>query len=197
MTQATIPRRTKVNKALVESIGHPLGYAILRVLGERGRASGKELAAAVSKPRSTIGDQLRRLQAGGLIESVAEVTRRGTVERFYRATPSARWVEDAEMGGLSAEEKQRLGLRTVQSVVADASAALSANMLDRRDDWCLGSLRATVDARGWEELSEIHRRALEEVERVRRESAERMAGTDGEALRAFSALMLLELPPSA
>lgn len=185
-----------MNKALVQTLSHPVGYAILGVLAERGTASGKEIAAAVSKPRSTVGDQLRKLQADGLIESVAEETRRGTVERFYRTAPSAHWLDDAEMAGASAEEKRRMGLRAIQSIVADASAALSTNTLDRRDDWCLASTRLPVDARGWQELAEIHRRTLEEVERVRRQSAARLAGEGGEALRALSALILLELPPS-
>jgi hypothetical protein len=38
MAEGTIPRTTKVNRPLVESIGHPVGYAILRVLGEHGEA---------------------------------------------------------------------------------------------------------------------------------------------------------------
>ena len=186
----------KVNEALVLASGHPVGYAILRVLGERGKASGKQIAAALSKPRSTVGDQLRTLQVAGLIESVAEEAKRGTVERFYKLAPSALWVEDAEMSEIGAGEKRRIALRIVQSAITDAATALSANRLDHRDDWCLSSTRVTVDGRGWQELADIHRRALEEVERVRRDSAERLTTEAGEEpLRAFSALMLLELPP--
>lgn len=195
MADAVAATKTKVNRALVRASVHPVAYAISRVLGERGTASGKEIAAALSKPRSTIGDQLRRLELDGLIECVAEERKRGTVERFYRATPAALWLEDEEMSGIGADEKKRMGLRVVQSTVADSATALSANTLDRRDNWCLSSARLIVDECGWQELAEIHRRALEEVERVRTESAARLAAEEGgESVRALSSLMLLELP---
>jgi DNA-binding transcriptional ArsR family regulator len=195
MSDETTQTTQKVNKALVRAAGHQVGFAIIRILAERGSASGKELAAALSKPRSTVSEQLRRLEVEGLIECVAEESRRGTVERFYRATPLARWVEDDEMGQLRSAEKRRLALRAIQSVVADASSALSTNTLDRRDDWCLASLRVTVDEQGWKELAEIHRQALEAVVKVRDESAERLA-QNGEPLRALASLILLELPPA-
>lgn len=195
MTSGDASREATVNKALARAGGHPVGFAALRVLAELGTASGKEIAARVSKPRSTVGDQLRRLEEEGLIECVGEETKRGTIERFYRLTPSARWLDDGEMGQLSAVEKRRMGLRTVRSILTDASAALGADTLDHRDDWCLSSLRVIVDCQGWRELAEIHRRAVEEVERVRGESAERLSKeTGGAPLRALSSLMLLELP---
>ncbi len=183
-----------VNRALARTLVHPVAYEILRLLSERDRASGKELAEALSKPRSTVGDQLRRLQADDLIESVAEETRRGTVERFYRPAPAARWVDEEEMALIDADERRRIGLRVVRSALVDAMAALSTNTLERRDDWCLSGTRVSVDARGWSELADIYRRTVEEVERVREESAERLAATDAEPLRALSSLFLLELP---
>jgi len=194
MKKGSSPPRTGVNEALVQAAVHPVDRAIVQVLAERGSASGKGIAAEISKPRSTVGDRLRMLEADGLIESVAEDAKRGTVERFYRLTASAHWLEDEEVGRIGAREKRRIGLRTLQSVVADASAALAANTLDRRDDWCLGAIRVTVDASGWEELVTIHQRALREVERVRRESAERLKESGEESLRTFSSVMLLELP---
>lgn len=184
-----------VTKALLQAYSHPVQYRIVRVLVERDRASGKELATAVGKPRSTVGDQLRELQAVGVIECVAEETRRGTIERFYRLSPAAYWVRDEEMSQAGAAEKRMIGLRVLQSAVADASAALSANTLDRRDEWCMSSMRLTVDVEGWKQLAEIHRRALEEVGKVLDESDERRAKADGdEPLRVLCALMLLELP---
>jgi hypothetical protein len=51
-----------------------------------------------------------------------------------------------------------------------------------------------VDSQGWKELSEIHRHAVEEVERVRDECADRLDQGAEEPLRAISWLMLLELP---
>lgn len=182
-----------LDKELVDTVGHRVGYAIFRVLTER-PASARELAALLSQPRSTVGDQLRRLIAVGLVESAGEEARRGTTERFYRVTPGSRWLDDDATGELDPREKRRTALRVAREGLADTSLALRSDRLDHRNDWCVGSSRIVVDSRGWKELAEIHRQALEEVERVREESAERLGDEAEEPLRAISWVMLLELP---
>lgn len=180
-------------KALVDAVGHRVGYAIFRVLTER-PASAKELADLLSQPRSTVGDQLRKLIAGGLVESAGEKTRRGTTERFYRVAPSSRWLDDDATSRLDPQEKRATALRVARQALVDTTLALRSDRLDQRDDWCVASSRIAVDPQGWKELAEIHRRAAEEVERVRDKSAARLDREGGEALRAISWLMLLELP---
>jgi len=181
-----------LDKALVDTVGHEVGYAIFRVLTER-PASATELAALLSQPRSTVGDQLRKLIASGLVECTGEETRRGTTERFYRAA-SSRWLDDDVTAKLDPRQKRRTALRVAREAAVDMSLALQGDLLDQRDDWCVGSSRITVDSQGWGELAEIHRHALEEVERVRDESADRLDREDDEPLRAISWVMLLELP---
>jgi predicted ArsR family transcriptional regulator len=181
------------DEALVDTVGHRVGYAIFRVLTER-PASATELASLLSQPRSTVGDQLRKLIASGLIESAGEKAKRGTTERFYRVTPDTRWLDDEVTGKLNSRQKRRTALRVVREAAADTFLALQGNRLDQRDDWCVGSSRMVVDQRGWKELAEIHRRALEEMERVRDESAARLEAEAEESLRAISWVMLLELP---
>ena len=180
---------------LVDTVGHRVGYAIFRVLTER-PASARELAALLSAPRSTVGDQLRKLIAGGLVESAGEEVKRGTTERFYRVAPGSRWLDDDATAKLDPRQKRRTALRVAREAAADTSLALRSDRLDHRNDWCVGSSRIVVDSRGWEELAEIHRRALEEVERVRDECADRLDDEGEEPLRAISWVMLLELPDS-
>jgi hypothetical protein len=181
------------DEALVNTVGHRVGYAIFRALTER-PASARELAALLSQPRSTVGDQLRKLIASGLIESAGEEARRGTTERFYRVAPGSRWLDDEVTGKLDPRQKRRTALRVAREAAADTSLALRSDRLDHRNDWCVGSSRIVVDPRGWKELAEIHRHALEEVERVREESADRLDDEAEGQLRAISWLMLLELP---
>ncbi|HVQ59613.1 MAG TPA: winged helix-turn-helix domain-containing protein [Solirubrobacterales bacterium] len=182
-----------LEKALVDAVGHRVGYAIFRVLTER-PASATELAALLSQPRSTVGDQLRKLIASGLVESAGEKTRRGTTERFYRAASGSRWLDDDATSRLDPRDKRRTALRVVREAAADTSLALQSDRLDHRNDWCVGSSRIAVDSKGWKELADIHRKALEEVERVRAESADRLDGEAEEPLRAISWVMLLEMP---
>jgi DNA-binding transcriptional ArsR family regulator len=180
-------------KALVDTVGHRVGYAIYRALTER-PASATELAARLSQPRSTVGDQLRKLIANGLVESAGEEARRGTTERFYRIAPNSRWLDDDVTGKLDPGQKRRTAIRVAREAATDTSLALQSDRLDLRDDWCVGSSRIAVDPQGWGELAEIHRRTLEEVERVREESAERLGDGAEERLRAISWVMLLEMP---
>jgi hypothetical protein len=184
-----------LDKALVEAVGHRVGYAIYRVLTER-PASARELSDLLSQPRSTVGDQLRKLIAGGLVESAGEEARRGTTERFYRAAPGSRWLDDDVTGKLDPRQKRRTALSVAREAMTDTSLALRSDRLDQRNDWCVASSRIVVDSQGWKELAEIHRRVLEEVERVREESADRLDDEGEEPLRAISWVMLLELPDS-
>jgi predicted transcriptional regulator len=179
-------------KALVDTVGHRVGYAIYRALTER-PASARELADLLSQPRSTVGDQLRKLIANGLVVSAGEEVRRGTTERFYRTAPNSRWLDDEATAKLDSREKRRTALRVAREAAADTTLALRSDRLDHRNDWCVGSSRVVVDLQGWKELAEIHRRALEEVERVRDESADRLDSGE-EQLRAISWVMLLEMP---
>jgi DNA-binding transcriptional ArsR family regulator len=183
------------DQALVDAVGHRVGYAIYRVLTER-PASASELAALLSQPRSTVGDQLRKLIASGLVENAGEEARRGTIERFYRAAPNSRWLDDDVTGRLDPRQKRRTALQVARAAATDTSLALQSDLLDQRDDWCVASSRIAVDSQGWTELAEIHRRVLEEVERVREESVERLDGAADEPVRAISWVMLLELPES-
>jgi DNA-binding MarR family transcriptional regulator len=180
-------------RALVDTIGHQVQYAIFRVLTER-PASARELADLLSQPRSTVGDQLRKLIARGLVVSVGEEVRRGTTERFYRIAPDARWLDDDATAKLDSREKRRTALRVAHQAATDTTLALRSDLLDQRNDWCVASSRIVVDPRGWKELGEVHRRTAEEVERVRDESAARLDGGGEEQLRAISWVMLLELP---
>jgi DNA-binding transcriptional ArsR family regulator len=183
------------DRALVDTVGHRVGYAIFRILTER-PASARELADLLSQPRSTVGDQLRKLIASGLVESAGEEAKRGTIERFYRAAPRARWLDDQATGQLDRRQKRQTAIRVVRAAATDTFSALQSDRLDHRNDWCVGSSRIAVDSQGWKELADIHRHALEEVERVREESFDRLEGETDEPVRAISWVMLLELPDS-
>jgi DNA-binding transcriptional ArsR family regulator len=182
-----------IDKALADTVGHRVGYAIFRALTER-PASARELAARLSQPRSTVCDQLRKLIASGLVEGAGKEARRGTTERFYRVAPGSRWLDDDATGKLDPRQKRQTALRVAREAAVDTSLALQSDRLDHRNDWCVGSSRITVDLQGWKELAEIHRHALEESERVREESAARLDEEAGEPLRAISWVILLELP---
>jgi len=75
-----------VNEALVRALTHSVGHEILRLLTERGAASGEEIAAC------SLAAQYRRRPAAKAPSRWSSRAfgrdERGTVEWFYRADPA-------------------------------------------------------------------------------------------------------------
>jgi DNA-binding transcriptional ArsR family regulator len=169
-------------------------HKILSFLGEKRRATAKEMQAATGKPRSTVNEHLRRLHEVGLIKCVEKNAKRGAFERVYAPAPGYLFAGDDEVNAMGPKAEKQIAFRQLRSLLGDASSALSrVGLLQRRGN-VFSSARARVDLEGWQELAAIHTRALEEMERVRRESDERLRETGGKAIRASSGIFLFEIP---
>jgi DNA-binding transcriptional ArsR family regulator len=182
-------------RALASALGHRLRSEILRALGERKSASAREIASKIDAAPSSVSEQLRRLKAQGLIESVGSTHRRGAIERFYRPAEHTKWIDDDEADQLDEPERKRIMLGIARFLVANISAALSAERPVFRRDSCWSSATFRVDGQGWRELAGIYRTALEESLRVRGECAERLARAGGTAgTRISASALLFEVP---
>jgi DNA-binding transcriptional ArsR family regulator len=168
----------------------PLRPRLLQLLEVVSYASAKEIAATFSEPRSSVGEQLRRLSEEGLIRVVGVKQRRGAVERFY-ACADLGPRGDSEGSGPHARGNRRRHLRTF---ILSLRSALAGGESETHSDSRVSSTSLAVDLDGWRELHSIHRRTLLEVERVRIESAARLRGADHRRITASSSLFLLKLP---
>jgi DNA-binding transcriptional ArsR family regulator len=194
MAEARDSRNDAKGQSLPSALDHPLGSQILSLLGERGFASAKQIAGELSESRSSVSERLRRMRDDGLVEVVESKERRGAIERFYRPTETSFLMDPDEYAVLSESRKKRLTLRLVQDFANKVKAALSPTGPPLRDDSCWFLITGRVDAQGWEELVAIHHRALDEAERVRRESRARLEESGAGSSVICSSGFLFELP---
>lgn len=167
---------------------------ILSFLGEERRATAKEIQTATGGSRSTVNEHIRRLHEVGLITCVEENPKRGAIERVYAPAPGYLFANDDDVNAMGPKAERQIIRRQLKSLIDDASSALSRLGLLQRRGNVFSSARARVDLEGWQDLSDIHTRALEEMERVRRESDERLRQTGGKTVRASSGIFLFEIP---
>lgn len=184
------PRRA----AIVLALGHPLRAKLLFTLNDTPDHSAQEIAELVGAPVRTVRHHLSEMRKAGLIESVEQQSRRGVVEHFYRLAVAPPAVPEAEFAKLTASEKLRIVTQALKHGYEVAVEAMAAGTVYARADYGIATVLAELDSQGWRELVEAHRNARDEVERVKRHSAERLRGGDEEPIRAASTLMWFELP---
>jgi DNA-binding transcriptional ArsR family regulator len=192
MTEPGAGRQTP-DQGLVAAMGHSVRFRLLAALANVPAASAVELARKLDLPPRAVRHHLSQLHHAGLIEIAEERARRGVAERFYRRVVAPQ-IDDAEFQALTPLEQRRIDVQILKLSYADAAMALSAGTINSRPDNCVTCVHAQVDNQGWQELAEVHRRAYEEVERVKAESAERLGTGEEEPIPATSTLMWFELP---
>jgi DNA-binding transcriptional ArsR family regulator len=179
---------------IVSALGHPLRAKLLFTLNDTPDRSAQEMAELVGAPVRTVRHHLSEMRKAGLIESVEQQTRRGVVEHFYRLAVAPPAVAEAEFTKLTGSEKLRIVTQALKHSYEVAAEAMGAGTLYARADYGIVTVLAELDSQGWRELVEAQRNARDEVERVKRHSAERLRGGEEEPIRAASALMWFELP---
>jgi DNA-binding transcriptional ArsR family regulator len=185
-------RRAMGRAAAVE-----IRHAILGVLGERRAATAKEIQSDVGLPRSTVNDHLRQLCEDGLIECIEMNPTRGTFERVFAPAAAALYADDDDLESMDPKEQRQVKFGQLRSALSDASLAFSGAIRTHLRGEVFSAARAQVDAEGWSELTAIHTRAIQEMDRVREESAKRLRENGAASIRASSGIFLFELPPTS
>jgi hypothetical protein len=186
------PDGDEPEKALMDALTHPLQSMILIALREGGPKSAQEISVQLGESPRRIRYQLQQMSASGLVSLVEKKTRRGVAEKYFAATgPSV--IDDNTYARIPSANKLKAAVTFLKAVFADTSHAVRSASIGRRVDH-LSRVRFAVDERGWCELLEVHRRAFEEVERVRAEAALRLNG-DQDPVWVASVQMCFESPP--
>ena len=188
-------RADDLREHLVATMGHRLRRSILQMLSE-GAESAREIGEALELPRGRVSYQLRRLRAEGLIHVSGMEKRRGVVENFYCATVEP-MLDNEEFAAFSLDQRRQLSAELAKDLIGDLSNAIRVGSFDARGDRCAANLRLLLDERGWVELKEIHRAALEDVLALRQRAAERLKRSGAAGSVAVSAQLGFQLPGSA
>lgn len=168
----------KPNKTVVTGMHNELRAQILILLNERVASRPeicKELGASFDHVRYEM--EVLKKTKPPLIELVHEKPVRGTVEKFYRATTRA-YLDDAEWPNVPDAVKAGMRGSLLGTLVDDAVAAVQGGTFDSLENAHMSWTPMILDERGWEGLTTILLRALEEAIEIKEESAERLSAND-------------------
>jgi DNA-binding transcriptional ArsR family regulator len=182
--------RGAVDQRLVRAMGHPVRVQALIILNER-IASPNEISKELDQSVGHVSYHIKVLKECDCIELVDTAPRRGAMEHYYRATDRA-FLDASEWASLPPSIRPGLSASLLQTVVNDASAALTSGSFDKRIDRHLSWTPMIVDEEGWEELRARLEAALEDVLDIQSSSAERLAKADAAGIPVTVAAMCFE-----
>jgi hypothetical protein len=184
------PRR-EFQKTRAEILSHPLRVRMLEIANEldvsavsfvrNGYASALLDHLDEGIAVSQVAYHFRKLLRAGCVEVVEHHVRRGAVENVYRGAARALFVTD-EWETLDRDRREEISGVVLQGLMARAESAVLEGTFDARDDRWLVWVRMALDEQGWDELCELCKKMLDDVERVR-ETAEERLGRAGEPVR--------------
>jgi hypothetical protein len=177
------PRR-EFQKTRAEILSHPLRVRMLEIANEfdvsavsfvrGGHAKGLldhlEEGVAVSQ----VAYHFRKLLKAGCVEVVEHHVRRGAVENVYRGVARAR-IDTDDWKDVEPERRREITGIALQALMARAESAVLEDTFDARDDRWLVWIQMALDEQGWDELGELCKRMMDDVERVRESAEERLA----------------------
>jgi hypothetical protein len=172
----------KPNKTVVTGMQNELRTQIIVLLNER-TASRPEICKELGASFNRVRHEMKMLLSVSppLIEQVFEKPVRGTVEKFFRATTKA-YLDPSEWPGVPDAIKERMRGTLLNMIVDDAVASISADVFDSLENAHMTWIPMILDEQGWEDLTAVLLRGMEEAVRVKDESAERLTDSDAEGI---------------
>ncbi|HEX5762020.1 MAG TPA: winged helix-turn-helix domain-containing protein [Solirubrobacterales bacterium] len=165
--------RRGVEEAVGYALKHRKRVEILGLLNE-GERSRYELAALIGEEPDKIKHHLKELLDEGSIELAYSKRVGNLIQHYYRAVKLS-FYSDEEIEALRPEERQALAGVILQTVMAEALAALWAGkMADDPRVW-LSWRWFHVDAQGREDIADEQARHWERVVEIEAESTNRCA----------------------
>jgi DNA-binding transcriptional ArsR family regulator len=181
-----------VDARVVKALGHPVRVQALTILNER-IASPNEISKELGQTVGHVSYHIKVLRECECIELVDTAPRRGAMEHYYRATARA-FLDVSDWMAVPASVRPGLSGSLLQTVLEDASAALSAGTFDEREDRHLSWTPMIVDEQGWGDLTKSLEETVERVFGIQAASAERLAKADEAGIPISVALAGYETP---
>jgi hypothetical protein len=183
------PRR-EVQKTRAEILSHPLRVRMLEIANDvdvsavsfvrAGYANGLLDHLDEGTAVSQVAYHFRKLLKAGCVEVVEHHVRRGAVENVYRGVARAVLHTD-EWESVDPIRRSEISGVVLQGLMARAESAVLEGTFDARDDRWLAWVQMTLDEQGWDELGELCKQMMEDVERVRETAEERVSRSEDPA----------------
>lgn len=182
---------------LATAMAHPTRVRIVTVLNER-EASPKELAAEIEESLNNVAYHVEILKNLGCIELVRTQPSGGgrVIEHFYRATQRSYFDADA-WERLGDKERFAVSATLMRLASEDISEAIAKGTFTDPDDNHISRTPLVVDRPGWDEITSILDRALEELLAVPEAVLARTEGTEAETMPIKVEIIQFRSPPAS
>jgi DNA-binding transcriptional ArsR family regulator len=181
---------------LVAALRDPIRRRLLFVLNDRSRgATIRQLALRLREPPRRIRHYVEILVEAGQVVVEAERPSRGTIERTYRAGRVPLLWREGWPAGLGVTDTKMVLLDILRLTFDNVTEAIAEGTFAERQGWCAARTSREVDVQGWQELAEIHERAVTDVLAAVERAGERLADGEEEPITVISAFFFLRALP--
>jgi DNA-binding transcriptional ArsR family regulator len=181
-----------LDERVVKALGHPVRVQALTILNER-IASPNEISKELDQSVGHVSYHIKVLKECECIELVDTAPRRGAMEHYYRATARA-FLDVSDWAAVPQSVRPGLSGSLLQTVVEDASTALSAGTFDQQEDRHLSWTPMIVDREGWKELTKGLAEMLERVFEIQAASADRLTKANEAGIPVSASMIAYETP---
>lgn len=171
-----MPEPRLLDQRIAKAVSHPLRRDVLEFIVERGEASPNEAATALGASLGTVSYHVHILRNLECVELVRTEPRRGAVEHFYRPSIEA-FLDDTQWSKLPVAVRRQLAGQTIGDLIQEMGAAAREGGFDR-EGVHVDRMPMRLDATGWNELSDLLLRTLQEATEIQRRSDEREPAAD-------------------
>lgn len=191
-------RAAQANASLFRALAHPLRGRILEILAER-EASVTEVAEEVDEKVGNVAYHFREMakrQEDGsepLIELVNTDTRRGGLQKFYKATKRP-IMNIANWEKLSRLLREINSVSVAQLLIGDMIEAIEAGTFDSRIDRAMVRNPMVVDEEGFGEIEQAAEGLLHKLDEIVARSCGRMMESGEEGINVLAGLLAFERP---
>src|SRR5206468_1752316 len=120
-------------RALAEAMAHPVRSKLLAAITEKSElgVSIRQLSLRIGEPQRRVRYHLDALLDLGLVGIAARRSRRGVVERFYRAE-QAPMLTTEQVNGYDESQARQISVQILRAILGDASWAMGEKVFGLR-----------------------------------------------------------------
>jgi DNA-binding transcriptional ArsR family regulator len=160
------------------AVSHPTRIHVLVVL-HHGTYSAAQIAQIIDEPLNKVSNHIRELADAGSIE-VARTEQKGNVVQHYYRAVEMPFYTDEEIAAMTPQQRQVSAGLVVQSMAAEAMAALRTGKLDDPRAWLTWNW-FNVDEQGRQDIADEQQRSWNRMQEIEAESVNRRAESGEEA----------------
>jgi DNA-binding transcriptional ArsR family regulator len=171
-------RKKGIGDVVSYAVSHPTRIHVLVVV-HHGTYTAAQIAQIIDEPLNNVSNHIRELVDAGSIE-IARTEQKGNIIQHYYRAVAMPFYSDADIAAMTPQQRQVSAGLVVQSMAAEAMAALRTGKLVDPRAWLTWNW-FNVDEQGREDIADEQQRSWNRMQEIEAESVNRRADSDEEA----------------